>query len=394
MEVLQAWLEQEENRGWATYEYMSFREALESLVVSASFSAHGKHVARIALNDSNKLQTAASVTKAVKNIQVRAKKSVKFRFLFRNLLTFLDDIEKSRACNLISFIEILANDMLGKRDIWYLDFIHRQLRAKKSPRNAYETTLATLSLFFREGAGLESFYMKGAWSQPDRAYNASLTLIMYSAVMMCAPNATNEINVTEFSGIERILSSGDKDHKFIRYVSLSSTMSEELFKDKMMWDITLNCCNEFIESTWSHESLERAVWALQYGMKHLDSDVYQKLEELNGKRKLDLTQLNVVSLVSFSISGMVSFSGMDDCIYKITQDENAKISLHGTLPMPTIQDLVKLNIVMEKKGSQYVVKRIPGCVKNVKGLPVGDRIRFISSPKAVPFKARSDQLVG
>lgn len=393
LEVLTSWFDQDASFQSKTYEYRSCSEMLETMVVTSSFSAHAKHMAYLALNDKNKRKTVARVVEAVKSIQVRAKKSVKFRFFFNHMLSFLEDLEKSRTSSLSSFIDILAREMLDAPDRWYCEFIHSRMRAKNVYQNIYETTLATLSLFFREGAGLESFYLKGAWLRQDRAYNASLTLIMYCAVSHCTPSASNEINVTEFSGIERILRS-NRDQKFIRYVSLSITKSEELFKDKMMWDITLNCCNEFVESAWSDECLERAVWALQHGIKFMDQDVYKKLEELKGKRRLDLTQLNALSLVAFSVSGMVRFSGMDDCVYKITQDPNAKIELHGTLPMPSIHDLMTLDLVRVTRKSQFIVKRIPGCHKMVRALAIGDRVRFVPCDEAVAFNARVDQFVG
>lgn len=391
--LMSSWFERSAISGHEKCSYVSRKDAMESVIVSSSFSAHGKRMASLVLRDKDKRNTISKAKAALRSIQVGARKSVKFRFLFKNLMAFLEDVEKSRVSSVAEFVDTLAREMLSRTDQWYLEFIHNQVRAGSSPKSVYETTLGILSLFFREGAGLESFIISGAWKNSDRAVNATLTLIMYCAVSRCVPQDSNEINVTEFSGVERVLLAS-AEQKFIRYVSRSSTKSMEVFKDKLMWDITLNCCNEFVESTWSDDCLERVVWTLQYGIKHINVETYRKMKELNGKRKLDLTHMNPLCLITFSVSGMVRFSGVDDCIYKITQDPGAKIALHGTLPMPTIQDLVLLDLIGPVKGSTYAVKRVPGSDLAFQALAIGDRLRLAPSQRAGSFSARLDQCVG
>lgn len=376
------------------YTCSTFSDLIESVVVSTGFVAHSRHIARLVLNDKDPVTTAARVMEAVKKIKESARKSVKFRFLFRTLISFLEDIENSRSSSITEFVCILAREMLGRPAHWYLDLIHSRFRAAETPLHVYETALATLALFYREGAGFEPYALRGGWQNPDRVQSGVITLLMYCAVEHCVLTSPNEINVTEFSGVERILVARRSNHKFHRYISLTSTKSDKLFKDKMMWDITLNCCNEFIESGWSPEALERAVWGLQHCRETIFRSMYHQLEDLNGQRNLDLTHLSPLVLVGFSVSGMIYFHGTNDCVYHATGDPNAKVGVHGNLPLPTVQDLVSLDIIRDVRKAMFEVKPLPGSEKKFKGVKIGDGIRLIESRKSEPFPAKLTHRVG
>lgn len=396
-EVLRSWLSEDKvsKDGFNTkYTYSNFSDLIESVVVATTFVGHARHVARLVLNDKDPVTTAAKLVETVKKIKQRARKSVKFQFLFRELIHFLEDIENSRSSSITTFVRMLACEMRDRPATWYLDFIHSRCRAAETPPHVYETALATLALFFREGAGFEAYALRGGWQNPDRLQLGLLTLLMYCTVEQCIATTPNEINVTEFSGVDRILVSRESNHKFQRFISLTTTKSDKLFKDKMMWDITLNCCNEFIESSWSPEALERTVWGLQHCRETMYKEVYHQLEDLNGKRNLGLTHLSPLILMTFSVSGMIHFHGTNDCVYVASGDPNAKVRLHGNLPLPTVQDLISLDIIRRVRNAMFEVKPLPGSEKKFKGVKIGDRIKFIESRTSEPFSAKLTHAVG
>lgn len=268
--------------------YPSMSEAAESMFVAVLFSAFGARCASVFSEDQNKRLTATKLKETVKVIKGRAEKSIKFRFLFKSLIKLLEDIEKSTAESMIDLLHTLAEDMFNRDHTWYISFVHNHLRARNVSKNEFETALAAISLFYQHGAGAEHYILKGGWRDPKNTHDAGLTLLKYFAIDSCTSSCDNEINVTEYSGMERAMFS-NLEQPFIRYVSFSTTKSDSLFKDQLMYDISLNCCNEHIEYSWDGRKMERAVWTLQFGRKYVTKELYKQLESINGQRKLDLT---------------------------------------------------------------------------------------------------------
>lgn len=83
--------------------YCSLPSRLAKVLGSSIFNVNTKHLARVLLRDKNIEQAVNSVLDAVRRMQSREKKSVKFIFAFKRLLRFLADIENSRTSSVIEF---------------------------------------------------------------------------------------------------------------------------------------------------------------------------------------------------------------------------------------------------------------------------------------------------
>ena len=375
------------------YPYSSIWEAVESIPFSCSFCSHAKRCARIIINDSNKCMTNKKIVDTVRSIKRTAERSIKFRHLFKSLIQLLDDIELSDTDNLTKFLKALAVEMLQVEDSFALQYAINYFRSfNQKSQSAYETTLATAALFIHEGAGFEKYLLMGGWRNPRDTRNAGLTLIMYLATQACGASCDKESNVVKFTGFDRILFS-HMDRPFVRWISRSATKTDRLFKDKIMYDISLNFCNEYIEASWSNEKIERAVWGLQYGLKYFNRETYEELQSMNGKHKLDLTGYEPASLLAFSICGAVYFQGRNECAYKLTGDPEALIVINGSLPKPTIRDLLELSLLNEARKGRYTPKLFPGRSKYVKATRVGNTLRLIESVRNVTFNATEEQMI-
>ena len=368
-------------------------EAWESTVSSALFCAHAKRCARLIVNDSDKSVTNERIANTAGIIKRHAQGSVKFRYMFKSLIQFLDDIEMSDANNLAKFMKALAVKMLKAEDSIILQYSINYMHSfSQKSQTACEKALAALSLFVREGAGCERFLFMGGWRNPRDTHNAGLTLLVYFSTPTVVTSSELDINVEEFSNIDRIFLL-PKDRPFFRYASRGVPKTNKKFKAMIMYDISLNFSNEYIASSWSNEEIERAVWGLQYGLKHFDRETYEELQSMNGKHKLDLTGYDPVSLLAFSICGVVYFQGRNECAYKLTGDSHASIVISGSLPKPSIKDLVDLKLLKEVRKGRYAPELFPGRNKYVKATRVGNSLHFIESVRSVTFNATEEQVI-
>lgn len=373
-------------------EYDSRRHRNKMLVACAIFEAYLNVMARLALRDRNTERTAAEIRRSAKYIQLRAAESERFYFVFEELIRFLRDVERSSTVCIINFIKTLARDRLGKQNNWVMVFWHTRCRSACVPKSTFEGTMAVNALFHQRRAGFDPYYIDGDWKKLNRAYNGAITMLMIFAFEKLAPSPSCPLVENVHSGVERILKLGP-DFRFVSYVPILASKRLAEAKDLMMWDISRNCCNEFVESSWSPECLERVIWTLCYGMRHVNSNLYNELRAQRGRRNLDLTPLSPLALMAFSISGMIRFRGRNDGPYSMTESADANVELHGTLPMPSIQTFLDLNLVRSAKKGAYILQRLPGLDRNFKAISVGDKLKFVESVQGEMFNAELQQLV-
>lgn len=70
---------------------------------------------------------------------------------------------------------------------------------------------------------------------------------------------------------------------------------------------------------------------------------------------------------------MIRFCGRNDGPYSITGSVDADVGLHGTIPMPSIQKFLDLNLVSSAKKGAYTLHRLLGLDRNFKAVSVGDK---------------------
>lgn len=345
------------------------------------------------MRDKETEKTANSVREAVQSIQGRAKKSVKFRFAFKQLVRFLTDIEHSSVSTVVSFLRLLGQDMLNRPDTWFTTYVHTYARSRTVPTLLLETTYATYSLFMREGAGVSPYVTSALWREKNQSFNAAMTLLMCFAIEKCAPGCVNEINVTEERGSERILD-GIGGLSVRRVQNLSGRRTEDLFRDKMMLFVMLNQLSEYIESSWSVDRLERVFWALTDGIRFLEKSKFQELELLRERDNADLTEWDPRVLLSFSLSGMIRFVGENDYMYRLTASSEAKVEIIGRLPRLTVQDLLDLNIVKIRRTDGFTINALPGSGKLLEVARAESRLSVRETNRNTMFRANVREYIG
>ena len=374
----------------------SIREMLQYVFIVTSYTSFCKRCARIIINNAD-LCAIDRIAETVRIIKKDAEKSVKFRYAFKDFIRFLNDIERADATAFSEFMKALALEALQLDNSIYLDYwAHFVQVFCKEDKTEYETKLAILSMFNHEGAGLERYLLKGGWRNPRDTNSAGLTLLKLIAVPKCTMNLgssdNNDIVGIEFTRFDRILFA-PQDRPFVRYGSRIVSKRSPTFKARVMYDVAMNCCLEYISSSWSNERIERAVWALEYGLKHVSGETYEDLQSMHGKHKLDLTGFEPLSLLSFSICGLVYFQGRNESGYKLTGDPLAPIVVNGSLPKPSVKDFVELKLLKEVRNGRYTPHMFPGRSKFVKATHVGNTLRLMESVQAAPFDANPEQVI-
>eukprot|EP00177_Eucheuma_denticulatum_P003875 GFKZ01007015.1.p1 GENE.GFKZ01007015.1~~GFKZ01007015.1.p1 ORF type:complete len:481 (+),score=57.35 GFKZ01007015.1:306-1748(+) len=396
-DILREWInrykrDRTETGTHAVYDYPSFSSLCVTLFFYTAWLSYGKQMAKLVLSDQKPTETASRVLESVKRIRARAKKSVKFRFQFKDLLHFLDDLEKSRACSVTDFLNEISAEILNLSNTGVLGIYHTRFRCKFAARNVHETGNAVAAQFVREGANVNAFFSEGMWRDPSRTHHAAMMVMMHFAMTTCAPNSSNEINITEYSGVERSLLSKHSG-EFRRQHSLWWYGDLYLQKDMILIDVSLNDCNEFVELAWSWEVLDRAVWALEHGRKHVRRELYFELTGLDGRKDLDLTGYDARQLLIFSLAGVVRFSSEGDSVYDITGSEEARTVIHGKLPLPCVEDLVALDLVKSNKRGMFWIDYLPGTRDKFTFVNCNGYLRMTRTTYPKKFRANLDELV-
>lgn len=108
----------------ASYNYSSKKERNQTLVLCSMLEAFGLHVARIVLNDPEPQRTARECREAIRKILSRAKASVRFREVFREMIEYLEILNLSSNATLMLFLKARANIIMKRKNIVLLDFLH------------------------------------------------------------------------------------------------------------------------------------------------------------------------------------------------------------------------------------------------------------------------------
>lgn len=394
---LEDWLKPRCDHNHTTYAYESFKDALESAVVSAMFAGHAQFCAYLFHFRARKRDSVVPIKNSIRKIMRETSKSQKLSSLLCNIMPFLEAIESSSPETIVKCLSHLADNMLRRPSYWYCEFIHINMRSKNLSKLRTDRNLMAMSLFFREGAGVGALSVKEYWVGDKWIMNAALTLLMYASVERYTVQIDGEKE--QFASCQKrgteILLSESIDVKFNRFVSLSRTKCDSLFRDKMMWDVTESFCNEYIECDWKMETLERALWVLQYGKPFLKPNVYTVLKAQHRKAGLDLTVFDAVDVLALSVAGIVNVSTRNGkgSLFTLTGDSDAEIQLSGYAPKITLDTLCQLGLCKMVHEGVFQITEIPGNggTRKYKGVPVGDRILLVQSDVSNNFRAHSTQ---
>lgn len=391
-EVLLGWLDNDPFEGSNSFEYESFGQALAMVTRGCARNGYIQFLASLVLRNEDICDPLAKLSRTFDEIKKKTEKTVKFRFLFKKLTSFLKDVERGKIEDMIQMIHFISEDVATRPCTWWMEFEHGFLRCDSAPRNVFETGLATMSLFFSWGANFDVHGLANVRDSPRRMHDSMLTLFMICAMERIGNSWESEINVTEFGGTERILKSEWKEG-FTRHTSQKTKTSEAMFKDNAVWDVMLNECNEFVETSWSAAVMERGLWGLECGRQFVKRSDFDKLMGLvEQEDEVDLTEFDSRALLAFAICGVIRFHGnTGDAIFRMVELGDVQRVLKGQLPAVSIQDLVDLQI-MEKVGKdRYMMKNIPGIDRKYKGSDVDGRISFTTHKYNTRFSALATQ---
>lgn len=356
-EVLLECLRNDLFQGKTTFQYHSLANMMRCIVDGCARVAYLRYLAKLIKRQDDIAVPLSKLSKTFTVIKRRSQKTVKFRFMFKTLRTFLNDMEQGKVENMARLVQILCDDMLARQPAWWLMLEHSLLRAENAPDNVYEASLATLSMFQQHGAHLHAGGLTHIRASPNRIHNALLTLFMICGVEHCADSFCGEINVTEYSGTERIFTS-DWTSDFTTTASHNVSPSSPAFKDCVFWDVMENGCCELVESTWSVSRLRRAMWALQHGRRFVKRSDYDKIMILFDKqdKSVDLSGFDSRMLLALSIGGFARFhANGGDAIFRMVEDDSARHVLHGRLPRVSVQDLIDLHVLRDQGKQTYVM---------------------------------------
>lgn len=370
----------------ASCNFLSRKERNQKLILYSFMEAMGQSMAQVILNDPDPMHTAKECSKAVKIILARAKESVRFAEVFKKVIEYLEILDRSSHASVMDFLTARAQIVLERKTFDVFDFVFTHCSPSSSPTVLFEWSMAAHSLFIAMEAGYEHYFGDGGWRKPRRTVHAALSLIGFAGMDKCSPSLSSRLIVTKHRGVEGILLL-KPDFEFKRFYSTLGKYHEEVHKELMMWDITYNRCNEVVESRWSVQMFERAMWTLEFGRKHIDIDMYNELKKCHGKRNLDFTHMDALLLMTFSISGMVRFCGMNDGAYRLTASHEDAVEVYGRLPMPRIQDLLTLHIVKAVGRNRYRAEPLPGVKKTFKAVRVGNRVKLVENRRPEVFSA-------
>lgn len=397
-ERIKNWMDVGIVRSHTSCQYSTAKDVFETAVVSSTFAAHGAFSAFLFKRSENKISEVIEAKIAVQSIIEATDKSEKYTKLLQSIRPFLNDIVKASPASLVDLLSYLAQDMLARPRHWYIEFLHSELRSSNIGRVQIERNMGTLSLFFKEGAGLDALFVKKDWSGDMYAINSVLTLLMYASIERCSVKKYIQLEAATHKqkGGTEVFLQGDMEFKFFRFVSLSSTKCDSLFRDKMMWDVTVNLCNEYIALAWKDETLERAMWVLQHGKQSLKRNMYLTLKTQKSNLKLDLTVFKGLDLLALSIAGIINVKAREGALFQITGDCDAEIQINGHVPKVTVDDLLQLGICKKISEGVYEMLPIPGFGTNklFKAVAVGDRLLLVQSGVSKQFKGKVSQTIG
>lgn len=323
-----------------------------------------------------------------RRVRINAENSPRYKKRFENLILYLRDIEDSSPEEIADFIYETACRTLKKSCGW-VTIAQNQMRTAFE-RNEYQLlgAMATLELFYREDISYEVFYLKGYWSCPGRM-SKRVQNILFSIVYdrVGVHPSEEDRQKQQYHGVEVVLLS-KLDKPFRRIFTPYMLRESPMYRMGTLWEMLLNHYGQFMEENWSTSTLERIEWALQYGRQYISKKKYEILSKQNRKTNLNLRSMDVRTLIVFSVSGMIEFSGFDSCIFRLTAVPEAKVKLSGYLPIPTMLDLVELGLAECVYKNTFRMHDFPASASKHKGVQTGDRILVCKSSANEKFSAR------
>lgn len=360
LQLLRSSISDESHHFSTIYYYSGYYDLFDAQFTSIIITAQAKNMEWLLSKDPNPTETANSLVNAVKRMKQRAKKSIKFRFLFKQLISFFTIFETSRASTITAFIHQIAQEINSRNLLWFAKFLHKYFRCKTVPSNVYETSFAIFSLFAQEGGIMGHHYLANSHNR-TQFYKASAAFLGVFAIEQCSSSSNLEINITKFTGIHRTLfTTNHTKYKAILSPWSTKTTDVHLQKDRLLIEICLNGYMDYIETTWSVSHLQRAIWTFKNPVNTSIAPLYSHLEQLHGQSNIDLTNIKPHILLIFCISGAIRLCGENDSVYKALSSLDATVFIQGKFPSPSVHDLHNLEVVERLKTNWYRFNTLPG----------------------------------
>lgn len=335
----------------------------------------------------NLIPYAQEAKEVLRRIRIEAENNARYRKRFETLIAYLRDIEESTAEEVAEFVRETAH-RLSARSCGWITIVQSQMRTALE-RNEYQLlgAMATLELFYQEDLTHEVFYFKGYWSTPNRMSKRVLNILFCLSYDRLGGKISEEDRLHhEPIGVESILLS-KLDKPFRRMFTPFLDRESHMYRMGTLWEMLLNHYGNFMNENWSTSTLERIEWALQYGREYISKKKYDLLAKKNRCSNLNLRSIDVRTLLVFSASGMIEFSGFDSCIFRLTAVPESKVKLSGYLPTPTIRDLVELGLAERLYKNTYRMLDFPASSTKHKAVRTGDRLLICKSSVNEKFSA-------
>lgn len=393
-ELLLGWLEVKPIDGMPYCYYESKLQMWRYIIQASVRTGYIRFLCSLVLRNQDISVPLNKLAKTFTCMKREAQKSVKFRFLFKKFIKWLEHTEKGKVEDMIQMIHYISEDIYSRPTIWLLEFEHRLLRCGNVEPTVYETSLAMMSLFFSYGGNIDQHGLAQCRESPRKMHDCMLALFMISALERCSSGAIGEINVTEYGEIGRILLSNWKEGFHLRK-SKTTKPDDLMFKDRVMWDMMTNNCCEYFESTWTEEHMQRGVWNLQWGRQFVKKSDYDKIVmRVKEGSTAKLSEMDAHILLACVIGGALRLFGAGDGPYRMLERADAPMEVHvKTLPTVTVQDLLDMRVLRACGKGKFVVNWIPGKDKTYRGVDDGGNISLVPHIRNVSFRARPNQAI-
>lgn len=325
----------------------------------------------------------------------------KFRHVSHRLISFLKDFLASDDEQVRHFLR----ELVSKSQQMSLSDNVRQcyssaFQAQEDKRRT-ELVLGVFSLFMKHDIHFSTYYLRGMFLKRDCCLSGSLNTLLWFISTSCGFSSDDVANYKAANvspkQSSQILHNVVFETKitFAPFFSSQSAKKDiKYYSQALQWDFAMNFCDEFMDADWSVEQMERAAWALSAGKVFLLKNMFELVERCKLKPRNNFTFLDVKSLLSLSISGLIKFTGFDGCMFTLTANPEALFSVHGFMRKPSLNDLVELKLVNALPQGWFQARDFPGCSSKHKGVQIADRILMVRSKENTPFRASPDQKVG
>lgn len=391
-----------------SYSYSSKREVLPDQMVAGVFNGLNKYLGWVVKRNPEKVNLGA-FRNVMGNVCSGISTSKHERGLHKVTQLLVGLLAESDE-NLLSFISANSDRHIVSPHIAVLRFLHCMRCCCEENTYRFECGMTLASLFGSYGVTTTQYFTEGYWATADRSTVAALILLFGTICVTCGDDMEADSN--RYSGANEIDRNEEDSHvksavltfeKVLKLTSSERTLlslsgiskeSDNGYETRAMFDFVVSTGTDFIDKGWSMRTLQCAIWVATYGRDFISQKEYDMLIQNKNKVRLNLRHFEVRNLLILSTCGVVRFTGVDTCMFNITGNEEASITIDGFLPLPSIQDLESLGLVEEANRKIYKMRKIPGKHTHFKGIPVGNRILLVQSHCSQPFKADPKTRVG